>query len=169
MQGEQKTVRTGYPCEGTVEPESSRGARSVGHAEAIEADNAEGLLEAILNRDNLNVAYRKVKQNKGAAGIDGMRVDEMLPYLKEYRDELLERIRKGKYRPKPVRRVEIPKPEGGKRQLGIPTVIDRMLQQAVAQVLEPIFEETFSEYSLPQRNKWRRVKSVWVCHTWEPG
>jgi group II intron reverse transcriptase/maturase len=119
----------------------------MGHTETNEADNAEGLLEAILSRDNLNAAYWKVKQNKGAAGIDGMSVEDMLPYLKEHREELLERIRKGKYRPKPVRRVEIPKPEGGKRQLGIPTVIDRMLQQAVAQVLEPIFEETFSDNS----------------------
>ena len=147
MRGEQKTVEAGCPSEGTVEPESSKGALSASHTETNEADNAEGLLEAILSRDNLNAAYVKVKQNKGAAGVDGMSVEDMLPYLKEHREELLERIRKGKYRPKPVRRVEIPKPDGGVRLLGIPTVIDRMLQQAVAQVLEPIFEETFSDYS----------------------
>ena len=147
MQGEQKTVKTGCPCKGTVEPEGSKGARSAGYTETIETDNAEGLLETILSRDNLNAAYGKVKQNKGAAGIDGMSVEDMLSYLKEHREELLGRIREGKYRPKPVKRVEIPKPEGGVRLLGIPTVIDRMLQQAVAQVLEPIFEETFSDYS----------------------
>jgi len=147
VQGEQKTVKTGCPCKGTVEPEGSKGARSAGYTETIETDNAEGLLETILSRDNLNAAYGKVKQNKGAAGIDGMSVEDMLSYLKEHREELLGRIREGKYRPKPVKRVEIPKPEGGVRLLGIPTVIDRMLQQAVAQVLEPIFEETFSDYS----------------------
>jgi len=147
VQGEQKTVKTGCPCEGTVEPESSKGARSTGCSETIKADNAEGMLEEILSRGNLNAAYVKVKRNKGAAGIDGMSVEDMLPYLKEHREELLERIKEGKYRPKPVRRVEIPKPDGGVRLLGIPTVIDRMLQQAVAQILEPIFEETFSDHS----------------------
>jgi retron-type reverse transcriptase len=85
-----------------------------------------GLLELILARDNLNIAYRRVKRNKGAGGIDGMKVDELLPYLRENREELIQSIWDGKYRPKPVRRVEIPKEGGKSRKLGIPTVVDRL-------------------------------------------
>jgi RNA-directed DNA polymerase len=80
----------------------------------------EGLLEQILSRDNLNRAYKQVKRNKGAGGIDGMQVDELLPYLREHKDELVQSLRDGKYRPKPVRRVEIPKENGKTRKLGIP-------------------------------------------------
>ena len=106
------------------------------------------LLERILHRDNMNYAYLKVKSNKGAGGIDKMRVDELLPYLKKNGGVLLQQIRDGKYKPNPVRRVEIPKEEKGKfRKLGIPTVIDRVVQQAIAQVLNPIYEEQFSESS----------------------
>jgi RNA-directed DNA polymerase len=107
----------------------------------------EGLLEQIIHRDNLNLAYRKVKRNGGSAGIDNMTVEEALPYLKEHGQELVTEIMEGKYKPKPVKRVEIPKPTGGKRQLGIPTVIDRMIQQAMVQVINPYFEEVFSEHS----------------------
>jgi group II intron reverse transcriptase/maturase len=108
---------------------------------------ANDLLEKILKRDNLNIAYRRVKSNKGSHGADGMKVDELLPYLKQHGKALIASILEGTYRPNPVRRVEIPKPEGGIRLLGIPTVVDRMVQQAVAQVLTPIFEETFSDNS----------------------
>lgn len=80
------------------------------------------ILSKILDKDNLNRAYKRVKANKGAPGIDGMTIEEALPWLKEHNHELVERIRKGKYSPSPVRRVEIPKPEGGIRKLGIPTV-----------------------------------------------
>ena len=98
--------------------------------------------------DNLNAAYKKVKANKGTGGIDGMQVDELLPYLIEHRDELVRQLREGKYKPSPVRRVEIPKEEKGKvRKLGIPTVVDRLIQQAIAQELTPIYEEQFSENS----------------------
>ncbi|MBA1335671.1 MAG: Retron-type RNA-directed DNA polymerase [Firmicutes bacterium] len=84
------------------------------------------LLEKILDKDNMNLAYKRVKSNKGAGGIDGMGVDELLPYLKENGQQLIQQIRDGKYRPNPVRRVEIPKEERGKvRKLGIPTVVDR--------------------------------------------
>jgi len=100
----------------------------------------EGLLEQILARDNLNHAYKQVKRNKGAGGIDGMQVDELLPFLKENQKELLQSLRDGKYRPKPVRRVEIPKENGKTRKLGIPTVVDRFIQQAICQVLTSIFE-----------------------------
>jgi len=106
------------------------------------------LLERMLDRDNLNRAYKRVKQNCGACGIDGMRVEDMLPYLKEHRDELLSSIRGGWYKPKPVRRVEIPKPDGGVRNLGVPTVIDRMLQQAQCSQLKD-FSTCFSVSSAP--------------------
>ncbi|MBT9141559.1 MAG: Group II intron-encoded protein LtrA [Dehalococcoidia bacterium] len=117
--------------------------------------------EKVLHRDSLNAAYKRVKQNGGAAGIDGMTVDEMLPYLKEHKEELLASIRSGRYKPQPVRRVEIPKPDGGIRLLGVPTVIDRMIQQALVQVLQPIFEPTFSDSSFgfrPKRNAQQAMK-----------
>jgi group II intron reverse transcriptase/maturase len=117
-------------------------------------EQREGLLEQILSRDNLNRAYKQVKKNKGAGGIDGMQVDELLPFLKENQKELVQSLLDGKYRPKPVRRVEIPKENGKTRKLGIPTVVDRLIQQAICQVLSPIFEEQFSDNSFgfrPQR------------------
>jgi group II intron reverse transcriptase/maturase len=108
----------------------------------------DNLLELILRKDNLNKAYLKVKSNKGAGGIDGMQVDKLLPFLRENQDELIQQIQMGKFKPNPVRRVEIPKEEKGKvRKLGIPTVVDRVIQQAIAQELTPIFEEQFSENS----------------------
>ena len=109
------------------------------------------LLERILHKDNLNRAFKRVKANKGAAGIDGMTVDEMLPYLKEHQREWLDRIYAGKFTPSPVRRVEIPKPDGGVRKLGIPTVTDRLLQQAIAQQLMPIYEPLFADGSFGYR------------------
>ena len=115
-----------------------------------EKDGAD-LLEKVLDRNNLNRAYKRVKANKGASGIDGMTVDEALPWLKENGGELLEKIRQGKYKPSPVRRVEIPKDNGGIRKLGIPTVIDRIIQQAIAQVLTPIYEPKFSDGSYGYR------------------
>ena len=105
------------------------------------------LLEKILARDNLNEAYKRVYANKGASGVDGVTVEQLLSYLKERKVELLESIRKREYKPQPVRRVEIPKENGKKRQLGIPTVVDRVIQQAVMQVLSPIYEEQFSNSS----------------------
>ncbi len=107
----------------------------------------EGLLEKIVHRDNLNLAYRKVRSNGGSPGIDGMTVDEARPYLRESGKELVSRILEGKYKPSPGRRVDIPKPKGGTRQLGIPTVLDRMIQQAIVQVINPHFEEVFSDNS----------------------
>ena len=107
----------------------------------------EELLEQILSFENLNQAYRQVKKNKGAGGIDGMQVKELLPYLRDHKEELLESLREGTYRPSPVRRVEIPKENGTTRKLGIPTVVDRLIQQAIAQILSPIFEKQFSESS----------------------
>ena len=109
------------------------------------------LLEAILHKDNFNRAYKRVKANKGAPGIDGMTIEEALPYLQEHQQELTNRIHRGKYTPSPVRRVEIPKPDGGVRKLGIPTVIDRTLQQAITQQLVPIYEPLFADGSYGYR------------------
>ena len=112
------------------------------------------LLELILRKENLNDAYKQVKKNKGKGGIDGMQVDELLPFLIENQDTLIQEIREGKYKPNPVRRVEIPKETKGEfRKLGVPTVVDRVIQQAIAQELSPIFEEQFSENSFGFRPK----------------
>ena len=106
------------------------------------------LLETILDRDNLNEAYRQVRGNGGAAGVDGMSVYELEEWLALHVDELVAEILLERYRPSPVRRVLIPKSDGGgKRKLGIPVVLDRLIQQAIAQVLVPIFEGTFSDSS----------------------
>ena len=104
------------------------------------------LLEKILSRDNMNLAFKRVKANKGASGIDNMTVDELLQYLKENGEQIKENIRNGKYNPKAVRRVE-PKADGSKRKLGIPAVVDRVIQQAIAQQLSKIYEPIFSENS----------------------
>ena len=117
-----------------------------------ERDSAElDILGKILNKDNLNRAYKRVKANKGAPGVDGMTVEEAFEWLKEHNHELIEWIRKGHYTPSPVRRVEIPKPDGGIRKLGIPTVIDRIIQQAMTQQLIPIYEPKFSDGSFGYR------------------
>ena len=105
------------------------------------------LMEQILSKDNLNAAYLQVVRNKGAAGVDGMTVEELGAYLSENGENIREQLRTRKYKPQPVRRVEIPKPDGGTRNLGVPTVVDRFVQQAVAQVLTPIFEEQFHDHS----------------------
>jgi RNA-directed DNA polymerase len=105
------------------------------------------LMEAVCERENLKKALRRVKANKGSPGVDGMTVEQLPDYLRahwpQHRDELL----RGTYRPLPVRRVEIPKPDGGVRQLGVPSALDRFVQQAVLQVLQPIFDPTFSDHS----------------------
>jgi len=114
-----------------------------------------GLLEFILSPSNLNASYRQVKRNNGAGGVDKMEVESLKDYLVANKDELVTSIQRGKYRPHPVRRVEIPKDNGQKRELGIPTVVDRVIQQAIAQVLIPLYEPRFSENSYgfrPKRN-----------------
>ena len=105
------------------------------------------LIEEIASKDNLNQAFLQVIGNKGASGIDNMTCDEVKDYLKVHGQDLINQILSREYQPLPVRRVEIPKPNGGVRKLGIPTVVDRIVQQAVVQKLSPIFEPTFSEYS----------------------
>ena len=114
----------------------------------------DGLLEKILQPANLNHAYKKVKSNKGAGGVDGMSVDELLPFLRDNQVQLIQQLKDGKYRPNPVRRVEIPKETKGEfRKLGVLTVVDRVFQQAITQVLSPIYEEQFSENSFGFRPK----------------
>lgn len=105
------------------------------------------LFERILSRENMMTSLGRVKRNQGSHGVDGMTVDELPAYLATAWPFIREELLTGRYTPQPVRRVEIPKPDGGVRLLGIPTVLDRLIQQAIAQVLSPVFEETFSENS----------------------
>ena len=105
------------------------------------------LMEQILSKDNLNTAYLQVVRNKGAEGVDGMKYRELKEHLEKNGEIIKEQLRTRKYKPQPVRRVEIPKPDGGVRNLGVPTVTDRFVQQAIAQVLTPIYEEQFHDHS----------------------
>jgi group II intron reverse transcriptase/maturase len=141
--------QSGLPQKNSAEHEGYAGAcNSVRITENNAANANKGrLLEQILNRNNLNRAFAKVKANKGAHGVDKMEVGEMLKYLQSNGEAIKQAIAEGKYKPNPVRRVEIPKDDGGKRPLGIPTVIDRLIQQAIAQVLSPIYEKQFSNNS----------------------
>ena len=129
------------------------------------AKQTEGLLEQILTDENFERAYRQVKKNKGAGGIDGMQVDELLPYLRENQKKLVQTLRDGKYHPRPVRRVEIPKENGKTRKLGIPTVVDRLIQQAICQILTPIYEQHFSDNSYGFRPKRSAHNALKKCQT----
>lgn len=106
-----------------------------------------GLMEAVVERENMMAAYKRVVGNKGAAGVDGMSVDELKPYLDEHWVRIKGELLEGRYEPQAVAQVEIPKPNGGMRKLGIPTVVDRLIQQAIHQVLEPVFDRDFSKSS----------------------
>jgi len=146
-----------YLQEDRVELEGNVGVFSISSMSDKGTNDGNGyamvLLEEIFDRDNMNRAYKKVKSNNGKHGIDGMTVDELLPFLKRNGDQIKQDIMEGNYIPKPVRRVEIPKPDGGIRLLGIPTVLDRVIQQTIAQVLTPIYEVQFSEFSYGFRPK----------------
>ena len=124
---------------------------------------AEGMWERIISRDNLMAALRRVQNNGGAPGVDGMTVEELPEHLREHWPSIREKLEAGRYEPSPVKRVEIPKPGGGMRQLGIPTVQDRFIQQAMHQVLSPQFEPTFSEHNYgfrPGRSAHEAVKAA---------
>ena len=161
----QTTSYESYSQEGRLETGDNEKAQRISTAsdngrngENVYANN---LLEKILAKDNMNRAYKSVVRNKGSHGIDGMSVDELLHHLKESGGQLRQELLEGRYKPNPVRRVEIPKPDGGVRLLGIPTVIDRMIQQAIAQELTLIFEPTFSESSFgfrPNRNAHQAIR-----------
>ena len=112
-------------------------------AERKEHMDTSSLMEQILSGDNLNKTYLQVVRNKGAEGVDGMKYTELQEHLEKNGENIKDQLRSRKYKPQPVRRVEIPKPEGGVRNLGVPTVTDRFIQQAIAQVLTPIYEEQF--------------------------
>jgi RNA-directed DNA polymerase len=121
------------------------------------------LMERMLERENMRHALRKVEQNKGASGVDGMKVEELRKYLVNHWPSIQEQLLSGEYYPQPVRGVEIPKPKGGKRKLGIPTVLDRLIQQAMLQVLQAQWDETFSEASYgfrPGRNAHQAVEQA---------
>ncbi len=125
------------------------------------------LMEEVVSRENLNRAYRRVKANKGAPGVDGMTIRELGDWIKQHKQELIAALVEGNYQPQAVRGVEIPKPGGGVRQLGIPTVVDRLVQQAILQVLEPILDPTFSASSFGFRSgrgrmmPWLRQADTW--------
>jgi group II intron reverse transcriptase/maturase len=159
--------KEGYLQEDRVELEDNAGAfsnSSMSDKEASDGNGyAIGLLERILDRDNMNRAYKRVKSNKGKHGIDGMTVDELPRFLKENASQIKQAIMDGMYSPKPVRRVEIPKPDGGVRLLGIPTVLDRVIQQAIAQILTPIYEREFSENSYGFRPKRDAHQAIGKC------
>lgn len=146
-----KHNNSGKPQRDSAEHEEYAGALTgsgIAENNTTNADRPEGgMLEEILSPRNLNQAYKRVKKNKGAGGVDGMKVEELLQHLKDNGEKIRQAIKDGKYRPQPVRRVEIPKENGKKRKLGIPTAIDRVIQQAITQVLTPIYESQFSESS----------------------
>jgi RNA-directed DNA polymerase len=125
--GGTETVKAGYGTESPASPEC--------------------LMEEVCQRDNLVRALKRVKANKGSPGIDGMRVEELADYLKEHWPRIREQLLQGAYQPQPLKRVKIPKPGGGERLLGIPTVLDRFVQQAVLEVLQSSWDRTFSEHS----------------------
>ncbi len=139
-------------------PEAATGLRA-----EVRFSPQAGLMEKIVSRANMMAAYSRVVRNKGAAGVDGMPVTDLKGYLKENWPRIREELLAGKYRPQPVRKVEIPKPGGGTRMLGIPTVLDRLIQQAVHQGLSPKFDPGFSEGSYgfrPGRSAHQAVKAA---------
>ena len=157
--GKQKISKDTCLQNSRAEPEGYAGGQTfiwITENNLTNADKPEyGLLEQILSPTNLNRAYKRVLSNKGSGGIDKMEVGSLKDYLVNSKEKLIQSILDGKYRPNPVRRVEIPKENGKKRALGIPTVVDRVVQQAIAQVLSPIYEKQFSENSYgfrPGRN-----------------
>ncbi len=158
---------SGWPQKDSAEHEEYAGALTgsgITENNITNADRPEdGLLEEILTPSNLNQAYKRVKKNKGAGGVDGMQVEYLLQYLKDNGDKIRQTIKDGKYRPQPVLRVEIPKEGGKKRKLGIPTAVDRVIQQAIAQVLTPIYEPQFLRHSYGFRPRRSTHDAIRAC------
>ena len=152
--GKQKTEE-GYLGESRVEPEDNQGvlmpSTTVPESQAIALQYC--TLERILSKENMLKAYKRVLANKARPGVDGMRVEELKDFLDHNWQQIKQDILQGKYKPQPVRRVDIPKPNGGIRQLGIPTVLDRLIQQAIAQEMTLLFDKSFSENSYAYRPK----------------
>ncbi len=144
----QKTEQLVLPLEGRGEaPTVQRSGEASTAASGNERPGTDRLMEEVVQRGNAKAALKRVKQNKGSPGVDGMTVQELPEYLAEHWEEIREQLLAGTYQPKPVKRQEIPKSGGGVRELGIPTALDRFVQQAVLQVLQPRFDPTFSEHS----------------------
>jgi RNA-directed DNA polymerase len=142
---------------GTKEVPSSFPAQAKEETREMQHTN---LIEMVVERENMLKALHRVERNKGAAGVDGMELKSLRPFLKDNWPNIRDQLLKGTYQPKPVRRVEIPKPDGGVRLLGIPTVVDRLIQQALLHVLSPIFEPTFSIFSYGFRPGYRAQQAV---------
>ena len=143
--------------------ESGDGASNVTATRSRSGSEAMQLMEAVVGRENMKLAYKRVVANKGSAGVDGMRVEDLKSYLSANWPRIREELLEGRYQPQPVLRVEIPKPSGGMRQLGIPTVLDRLIQQAMNQVLQPVFDPGFSEFSFgfrPGRSAHQAVRQA---------
>jgi RNA-directed DNA polymerase len=148
---------------GTETPVTARGDES-----PTDRPSEEGLMEEVCDRENLERALRRVRANKGNSGIDGVTVGQLPDYLDEHWPAIREQLLSGSYKPQPVKRVEIPKPDGGVRKLGIPTILDRYIQQAVLQVLQGVFDGTFSEHSYgfrPGRSAHQAVRQAQVYIT----
>ena len=144
----QKTSQLVLPLEGRGEaPKGQRSGEASTAANGNERPGMDRLMEEVVQRGNAKAALKRVRQNKGSPGVDGMTVDELPKYLVEHWECIREQLLAGTYQPKPVKRQEIPKSGGGVRELGIPTVLDRFVQQAILQVLQPRFDPTFSEHS----------------------
>lgn len=160
MQGPQKTSQDGYLLRDKLETEEYTKACSTIFKEVEQQDGID-LIDMVIDNDNLFRACKKVKANKGAPGIDGMTVDELFGHVSEYLPYLKRKLRDGSYEPLPVKRVEIPKADGTKRKLGIPCVRDRMVQQAIYQVIGGIIDPHFSDSSFgfrPNRNQHQAIK-----------
>ena len=166
-----ETVRPGVPGEGGTGTGVNEEQQATTASEQKRA-LPESLMEEVIEPRNLNRAYQRVKANKGAPGIDGMRVEDLRDWLAEHQEELRASLLEGSYQPQSVRGVEIPKSGGGMRQLGIPTVVDRLVQQGILQVLEPLLDPTFSESSYgfrPGRNAHQALRQAqeYVAEGWE--
>jgi len=166
-QRQQKPPKGGYLQEEAVNPQGTDGAPSFSPAQTSATTREEGyahLMEQVVERANMYQALHRVESNKGAPGADGMTIESLRPFLKDHWPEVRKGLLNGTYQPKPVRRVEIPKPDGGGvRLLGVPTVLDRLIQQALLQILDPIFDPTFSPYSYgfrPRRKAQTAVKQA---------
>ncbi|AQS59152.1 group II intron reverse transcriptase/maturase [Desulforamulus ferrireducens] len=162
-QRQQKIPKGNYLQEEAVNTQGTGGGPSLSPArtkETTREESCNNLMERVVARDNMLYALYRVEANKGAAGIDGMTIESLRPFLKDQWPVIREQLLKGTYQPKPVRRVEIPKPDGGTRLLGIPTVIDRLIQQALLQKMNDIFEPTFVPFSFGFRPHKRAHSAV---------
>ena len=157
FEGRGEAPSTGRSVEAPTAPEERRGS------------GTSGLMEQAMSRPNMLAAYKRVRENKGSPGIDGLRVEDLPAWLKENWERVREELLAGAYQPTPVRRQTIPKPGGGERELGIPTVVDRLIQQALLQILQPIFDPTFWRPQLRVPTGTPGARCCTACATLRPG